>query len=446
MKYKYLHLFVLIALLPFAVWSQGPILKPSIGISSLPLDSDSICPIPVYTGDYDTSGLQAGDTIADFTFYMLNGTPVNIQTELAEGKPILLVAGNYTCPVFRDKMPALNSIYTTYGNDLKVFIINVVEAHPVVDPSPYSGTVWVTSQNQQQGVLYRQPKTYGQRKAQVDTMLSKMTILPTILLDGPCNEWWSHFGPAPNNAYLIQPNGVVFTKHAWFHRSPENMNCDIDSLFGTPCNSAPSNGNFDFALDADSFATSLPGNVIEIHSTLTNNSSSAVDIEIKRIQNNVPSGWETAMCADVCLQPWTNTFNFQIPGNSKQSFTLYFYTGNDEDSASATIQFSNMNNASNKFVQNHYANTASSASSVEEYSQKQYQIYPNPFDNELKVDFININKGTFLLRDITGKTIYFTEVNQGLKRMDVSFLKSGIYFYELNNLNSILYRGKILKK
>ncbi|HET6246038.1 MAG: T9SS type A sorting domain-containing protein [Bacteroidetes bacterium] len=429
-----------------SVFGQSIFLKPTIGIASLPLDSDSICMIPVYTGNYQTSGLQSGDTIADFTFYTPAGNPVHIQAELAEGKPILLVAGNYTCPVYRDKMPVLNYIYNTYPNDIKIFIVNVVEAHPINGPSPYSGSVWVTSQNQQQGVLYEQPKTYGQRKTLVNTMLSNMTILPTVLLDGPCNNWWEYFGPAPNNAYLIKPNGVVYTKHAWFHKSPDNMICDIDSLLGIPCNSSPASGSFVFNLDTDSFASALAGTVIEIHSTLTNNSSSAAEIEIKRLQNNIPSGWETAMCADVCLQPWVNAFSFQIPANSSQPFTMYFYTDNNEDTASTRIQYLNKYDPSNKIIQNYFASTLISSVSLNEHIPLQFLIYPNPFYDELIIDFEGINKESLIIKDIYGKSLYSAKLNPGKNNLDLSFLNAGIYFYEFNKDNNTHKKGKIIKR
>ena len=84
-----------------------------------------------------------------------------------------------------------------------------MEAHPTT-PSPYSGAIWTTNSNVQSSILHPQPTTYGERKALIDTLLSLGTVNPTILVDGPCNEFLSNFGPAPNNAYLIDTTGVIY--------------------------------------------------------------------------------------------------------------------------------------------------------------------------------------------------------------------------------------------
>jgi hypothetical protein len=121
-------------------------------------------------------------------------------------------------------------VYNNHNTKLRIYIVYGVEAHPNIDVSPYSGTVWTTSQNQTAGILYRQPTTYGGRKTVVQDMLNAMNIQPKVLIDGPCNNWWSNFGPAPNNAYLIHPKGTVFAKHGWYDKAPLNIQNDISSL------------------------------------------------------------------------------------------------------------------------------------------------------------------------------------------------------------------------
>jgi hypothetical protein len=216
--------------------SFGQTLKPSIGLASLPADGDIVCNIPVYTGDFNSSGFQAGDTIPHFKLYDKNGTATDVLTVLQTGKPLLLVAGSYTCPVFRQKIAKINQVVSSYGTQINVYVVYVVEAHPKnPDLSPYSGTVWTTSENQQESILYLQPTTYGERKQIINDMLANGSyqLTASILIDGPCNEWWLNFGPAPNNAYLIKPDGVIYKKHGWFDKNPDNIATDINSLLGS---------------------------------------------------------------------------------------------------------------------------------------------------------------------------------------------------------------------
>jgi hypothetical protein len=51
-----------------------------------------------------------------------------------------------------------------------------------------------------------------------------------VLLDGPCNEWWETFALAPNPAFLIQPDGIIFKKQGWFDNGLYAVSDAIDSL------------------------------------------------------------------------------------------------------------------------------------------------------------------------------------------------------------------------
>lgn len=437
MKYRCM-LFLVSLLFPFITNGQGPVLQPSIGLSGLPADSDSICPIPVYTGSYYTSGIAVGDTIPGFTLYKLNGDSVNIRSELQSGLPVLLVAGSYTCPVFRQKIADINNMVGIYSGQLKAFIVYVVEAHPVIDPSPYSGNLWVTTQNQSSGVLYRQPVTYGQRKAMVDTMLMNMSISADVLLDGPCNNWWSAFGPAPNNAYLIDTNGVVIAKHGWFHKLPDNMYCDIDSLLGTNsgnCNAVPNNGTFTFSLDADSTIMGFPGDVLTVYSTLTNLSSTgSVTIDIIKMQNNIPATWQSALCTDICLGPNVDTTQVTIPPSGTQSFAMHFYTDTATNSGVVQVGFRNVNNTNNKFKQNFYCNTVWDLGVGESSMLAGVILYPNPSAELINIDVPGGITVEGFITDITGRLV--KQLSKVESRIYVNDLTAGVYFVTLESGSS----------
>ena len=214
-------------------------LKPAIGPTSLPNDNDAICSITCSPSswNFNTDGLLVGDTIPQFQFYSLNGTPTDALTLLQTGKPLCIVAGSFTCPVWRGKIAALNTLISTYGSQVNFLVVYVVEAHPMSpDVSPYSCNVWNPSQNQTDGVMYLQPTTYGQRKATATDMMNNIcTCIPAInapmVIDGPCNDFWLNLGPAPNNAYLINPiDGTVYCKHGWFNQAPNDMGVCISNL------------------------------------------------------------------------------------------------------------------------------------------------------------------------------------------------------------------------
>jgi hypothetical protein len=431
------------------VLAQGPLLQPSIGISSAPSASDSICPIPVYTGDYDTTGYMQGDTIPDFTLYKLNGDSVNMLAELQAGLPVLLVSGSYTCPVFRNQVADLNSMYTMYNGQLKIFVVYAVEAHPVVDPSPYSGNVWVTSQNQADGVLFRQPATYGERMDMVDSLLANINVLPPVLIDGPCNNWWNNFGPAPNNAYLINANGVVVRKHAWFHRLPDNMYCAVDSLLGTVsgnCNSISYNGNFSFSLVADSIVNGEPGDPLTVYADLVNNSATnMVTVEIQRIQSNLPSAWQSALCHNICLAPTVDSTTVTIAPLATQSFAFHFYTDpSAPGNGDVLVGFRNMNDPLNRYKQRFYG-TTSWNTGIAEGNATLFQLYPNPSAGMIYLKLETPLEAAVEVRDISGRLVKeYSERKWSSGDIVIpGDLKPGLYIVSLIS-GEVVYRTKVI--
>jgi hypothetical protein len=148
-------------------------------------------------------------------------------------------------------------------------------------------------------------------------MNAHLSFTPTILVDGPCNEWWSHFGPAPNNAYLIDVTGKVRAKNGWYNKLPDNMWCSIDSLLGTSsgqCNAVAGNGGFTYTLDHDSTVSGPAGSVLTIHGMLRNMSATAsATVNIQKLLKNYPAGWSTSLCTDICLPPSTDQTQLSFP-------------------------------------------------------------------------------------------------------------------------------------
>lgn len=444
---KTLAIIVLLITASFACFSQQLLLKPFIGLSSLPHNDDPICTIPVYTGNFDQSGLKSGDTIPDFTLYTADGVLMNVRTELEKGKPILLVAGSYTCPVYRNQMNGLNQIVQKYRDKVSVYIIYVVEAHPIVDPSPYSGKEWITSQNQQENVLYRQPATYGERKLVLAEMMGRMTIDAPILLDGPCNEWWSVFGPAPNNAYLIDKSGIVASKHGWFNRAPQSMSDDIDRLLGNGTGTGNSGfGRFTFAVDGSASVSGLAGNILTAFATLTNPTAKPVRIFAQRQETRKPSGWATAMCIDVCLSQEVDTLTFYVMPGQSQKFIMYFYSSPaGGDTAVARIRFTNLDSTANQVTQSFRGISDEVVSSVDVIPNgHSLSVYPNPatVSGTLRIDSPE-PLTDFVLFDALGRTVWTTGIPNNKSVTLPGYVDRGLYFFRVSEA-SRMYSGKLL--
>ena len=432
-------------------------LHPSIGIGALPNDNDSVCPIPVYTGSFNTSGYQEGDTVADFTLYKPNGDSVNLAAELQSGTPVLLVTGNYTCPVFRGKINDINTMASVYGSLLKIFVVYVVEAHPINDVSPYSGTVWVPSANYTDDVLFEQPDTYGQRKEIIDSLLAHYTINVPILIDGPCNNWWLNYGPSPNNAYLINTNGVVVDKNPWYNRPPDNMFCSIDSLLGMNsgyCVINGNNGTFTFSLDADSMVYGVPSTTLSVHTTITNNSATDnVEMDIVKRQINTPPAWQTALCADICYAPTVDSIRITLAPSQVQPFIFYFYTDANPDSGSVRVVFRNVNNTNNRYFQKFYGFSTQVGIQDQFEDASVLSIYPNPAAGELRIKNAESGIKKIEIYNTVGRNVlsaFAPSLSSGIKSLEdeflnISSLPPGIYFITLTDKTNKKITRKFVK-
>lgn len=387
-------------------------LLPSIGQVTQPEDSDPICsyPVTIDNSSFCDPGPEVGDTMPDFTLYDMADNAFTLSNNLFPGKYTLLVSGSYTCPVFRNKISSINTVVNNYSNLVNTYVVYQMEAHPQDVASLYFGTVNITQDNIDEGILYDQPTTYGERKAMISVMNANTQILAPILIDGPCNEYLDYFGPAPQNAYLVDSNGIIVLKHCWFDKYPVSMQNDLDSILsGIISNPNGTNGTFTFTLDnGTNNVTGNPGQVLTLGGVFSN--TDLVDdviINITRENNNMPDqSWTSSMCINACLGENISTYTLQIPPNSTQHFTCYFFTGSE---ASGNVQFSfvNANNSGNAVNQDFYGSTEEVGLQYLE-GQFMVNVFPNPTSEILTIDLGELYESSLVtLTDLSGKIIQF---------------------------------------
>lgn len=203
----------------------------NLDLGGRPSDQDSICTIEPYLdpgNSYSDNALALGEQVPDFKLYTTEGEEVHLQQEFADEKPILLINGSYTCPLFRDKVAAINNFAITYGAYIKVLVIYTVEHDPDGQSSPYRAEFGTLDINKKEHILLPQARTYGERRSAANDMLKDFNLVCPLLLDSPCNDWWKAFGQAPNRAYLLDTDGTVYASHGWFH--PETMVESVEAL------------------------------------------------------------------------------------------------------------------------------------------------------------------------------------------------------------------------
>lgn len=412
-----------------------PTLLPSIGIGALPADSDPICTLPFQTPPIPTCGRPEGESAADFTLYDKDGNAFNLEDALLLGKPVLMISSSYTCPVFRNKVPVINDVIDLYGGQLTTIIVYTPEAHPYLDISPYFGAVNTGQENMNAGILYEQPETYGERKAVLQALLDSMQIDAPIYLDGACNEWWNYYGPQPNNAYLIDTTGTIFRHHDWLHKTPDDIYCDIDSLLGLPTSCAMSfGGSFTVQMVSNDTIWGDAGTTITGHATLTNPTTEDCLVRIVKLQVNMPAGWTSSLCADVCYLPDVDTAIVELAANSTMDFYYYFYT-TGAGTGYTRVGFRNESDFSNNFMRDFWAVAHDANSTSEVAAASTWSVFPNPATDELHL--IGLPTGTVVeWRDLSGRVVRHTHDMD----IGVGHMGSGIFFLQPLLATTPLYR------
>jgi hypothetical protein len=159
-------------------------------------------------------GVSAGVVIADIEVF----TPENDQCLLADtwrGRPVLLLTGSLSCPPSRLCNPAINNLREEFGDRINMAVLYVIDAHPSGSPCPYTGTDWLTKDNQEEAVLVRQPAKQNNRNALAAKYREQLGLKVPVLVDNMDNTAWQALGRSPNMAVLINKSSECAVFQDW---------------------------------------------------------------------------------------------------------------------------------------------------------------------------------------------------------------------------------------
>lgn len=402
-------LFLAIVTWNMSQLSAQVILGPTINAPGLPSADELICDIPLELEVEIEDGPLEGDLVNDFTLYDTEGNQAVLSEVLALGKPVLLISASYSCMVFRGKVALINNIKTERSDELTVLVVYTVEAHPYGDISPYYGFENTGEQNFEDGVLEPQAVTYGQRVEQAAVMKDALGLQTRVLIDGPCNEWWTANGQAPNNAYLIDTNGIVYDAQAWLDRYPEDIKSSISGLVGEDITGAPVPTGI-VGLDSydEDCVEGEPGSTIIAHVNLSNEDTSASFLDIIRLSEDIPGTWTTSICTDVCYPPETENVDMFVEEGTAASLSFYFYTTLTGAEGQANLLIKNIYIPSNSFEVLLKACTELGAPAEVEIVKHEMYLYPNPVAEQLQVFIPGWSGQDIQIRilDLYGRTVH----------------------------------------
>jgi len=202
----------------------------------------------------------------------------------------------------------------------------------------------------------------------------------------------------------------------------------------------------------DTTAEGEAGGSYEVGGFVRNLTDSLLTVNVVRVQNNVPEGWSTSICFDICVSPEQDTVTSVINAGDSLAFTLTFNTDTTAGEGSARLMFYAWGPGDTLYQD--LSVTTTPVGIVRQGnipgSMRLLGNFPNPFNPETSInyelrnaDFVELN-----VYNIQGQKIA-TLINNKQKAgaHTVSFnaagLPSGTYIYRLKAGNEVRY-GKML--
>jgi len=143
---------------------------------------------------WQREGPRIGDPAPDFELADLDGNCVRLSD--FHGRPVVLEFGSYTCPIFSDRVPAMEQLAREHP-EATFLVIYVREAHP--------GEIQGAHRNQAE-------KRSAAHKLALEEALSRRLLVDSV--DGTTHR---AYGGAWNPVYVIDADGRVVTRQAWNH-------------------------------------------------------------------------------------------------------------------------------------------------------------------------------------------------------------------------------------
>jgi len=177
------------------------------------------------------------------------------------------------------------------------------------------------------------------------------------------------------------------------------------------------------------------GELCSAHFDIVNNTDSIIDVVVTR---TVPEEYllidsiMTYFCWGVtCYTPTTNTSTNPLtiaPGESPQiGFTGYIGNMPEESTYTINYCFSDILNPSNKVCTDVVFTSLSSYIGIEE-PKANFEVYPNPANDILHLNYTAQKEANFVLYDMLGNQVY-NDVVLNSKSIQLNAFEAGIYFY-----------------
>lgn len=204
-------------------------------------------------------------------------------------------------------------------------------------------------------------------------------------------------------------------------------------------------------------ASGMSGDTFELGGYVYNLTDSLITVNLVRFCNNLPDGWTSSICFDVCVSPAVDTVTSVIAPMDSLPYTLTVTTqGSEKDSGEVCLKFYAVG-AYDTLSQNFNVTvTPTAIDESPEAVNRDFRLFgnfPNPFNPQttiryriertarVKIDIFTVNgQQVMTLLDRVQKSGYHEVM------LNAEHLSSGVYYYRLKTPKHVAYGKMILLK
>jgi hypothetical protein len=190
--------------------------------------------------------------------------------------------------------------------------------------------------------------------------------------------------------------------------------------------------SFSFYLLTDTLVLGQPaGDDIVVEGNIVNNTNTDIEVDIIRRENNLPAGWYSYLCTDICLSPFQDSTRLYLTALQTQNIKLSFMPGPQIDTANCLIVFRSVAGSPETMNKRMYGATNSAAGLSSQTEAQRLKVYPNPASDVLMISSTRRLNHIEVL-DLTGQQVFET-AGQGHSsaHVNISALPQGIYILKI---------------
>lgn len=160
--------------------------------------------------ELEAAAPSVGATAPEFAVEMLSaeGQRTGSLRRLSDyqGKPLALIFGNYTCPIYRGQFARFAEVFAACRDRVEFLKIYIKEEHP--------DDGWQLDINRNSGCVYRQPIDEDARAAVAGDFMARYAVAMPVAIDTVDNVVCDRYHAEPERLYVIDGAGVVVHRSA----------------------------------------------------------------------------------------------------------------------------------------------------------------------------------------------------------------------------------------